>query len=196
MTAEVRSPGRPRNADADAAIVDATLNLLADEGYAGLSMDAVASLAGVGKATIYRRWPGKQQLVIHAVGSCTESLRSVNSGSVRDDLVAITDGIVRMHTTTAAGRILPVMAAEGARNPDLASAYREQIIKPRRAHIAAVLQRGIDRGELRADLDLDVIVDAVVGPAIYRSLVANAGESVPRNWAKRLVDSVLSGIGR
>src|SRR3954470_12330232 len=128
-----RAPGRPRSARADQAIVDATLTMLSEEGYRSLSMEAVAARAGVGKATLYRRWSSKEQLVVDAIAQVQETPVPLRGKSVRDDLVVLVDAVRRKGQHTLAGRILPRLISEAQDFPELMRRYREQVIAPRRA---------------------------------------------------------------
>jgi AcrR family transcriptional regulator len=187
----VRGPGRPRDPHAEAAIVAATLDLLDDLGYARLSVEAVAARAGVGKATIYRRWENKAQLVVHALATVTETGgRERLPGPLRDDLVVILERIRRKHATTVAGRLVNRLVGE---TPELMACYREQVITPRRARLAARLQRGVDEGQLRQDLELETVMDALVGPVLYAAMVSPGSPAAGRAGVERLVDLVLRG---
>lgn len=190
--APVRSPGRPRSAQADTAIVDATLALLSEEGFDRLSMDAVAARAGVGKATIYRRWPSKEALVIEAVARRTDPFPAMTGGSARERLVTLLEAIVAT-SRTGVGRLLPCMVGASVTNPALARHYREQILEPRRARIAEIVREGVAAGELRAGLDAELAVDQIVGPLLYRIVFADQ-DPVPGDHAARLVDAVLAGL--
>src|SRR6266567_7922740 len=115
-----RSPGRPRSLRAERAILDATLDLLASEGFDRLTVEGVAAMAGVGKATIYRRWASKLDLVLAAVGELSvHPLPELTTGSTRDDLVTLLRHVIEALTGTIAGRILPGLIAETARSPAL-----------------------------------------------------------------------------
>ena len=194
MTAEtpVRPPGRPRSAQADEAIVDATIALLHDEGFDRLSMDAVAARAGVGKATIYRRWPSKEALVIEAVARRSDPFPADVSGSIHERLVAILDGILTT-SRTGVGRLLPCMVGASVTNPTLAAHYRKQIIEPRRARIGEVIRDAIRSGELRHDLDVDAAIDAIVGPLVYRIVFAG-DRPLTRQDCVRIADNALDGL--
>ena len=189
--AVVRPPGRPRSAAADEAIVDATLALLVEEGFDRLTMDAVAARAGVGKATIYRRWCSKEALVIEAVARRTDPFPAEVAGSARDMLVALTEGVLAA-SRSGIGRLLPCMVGASVTNPALAAHYRAQILAPRRARLAEVIRAGVESGELRADLDVEIAIDQVVGPLLYRIMFA--GDAVPDDHCARLVDAVLTGL--
>ncbi len=188
-----RQVGRPRDPRVDAAIVDATLQLLADNGYAALTMEAVAALAGVGKATLYRRYAGKEQLVIDAVATLSEPAEVVQGASVRDELVARLEAIRRKSDSSLAGKIFPRLIGASAENPELMRNYRRQVLAPRRLAFAAALQRGIDEGLVRPDVDLDHAIDLLVGPMAYRNLIRNEPPPGPE-LAARIVDDVLVGL--
>jgi AcrR family transcriptional regulator len=188
-----RSPGRPRDPAVEQAIIDATLQLLADEGF-GLSIEAVAARAGVGKATIYRRWPNKDQLIVDALAQLQEPVEHPPGGSVRDELVAILDAVRRKATTSLAGKILPRLMAEATSNPALLQAYRRQVLEPRRQLVADALRRGMDSGNLRTDLDIEHVIDLLVGPVMYRLVMRPSDRPVPRNLPARVVDDVLAGL--
>ena len=188
-----RQLGRPRDPKLDAAILDATLRVLADCGYTALTMEAVAALAGVGKATLYRRFPGKEQLVIEAVATLGEPPERVRGAGVRDELVALLEAIRRKSGSSLAGKIFPRLLSAGADNPELMRRYREQVLDPRRARFVAVLQRGVDEGLLRADLDLGYAVDLLVGPMAYRNLIRNDPGPGPE-LAGRIVDDILLAL--
>jgi AcrR family transcriptional regulator len=187
----VRGPGRPRDPHVEAAIVQATLELLDEAGYGRLTLEAVAARAGVGKATIYRRWPGKEQLVVHAVATVTETgTHERLTGTLREDLVRSVDRILRKHGSTTGGRLINRLVGE---SPELMDCYREQVIEPRRARLRGRLQRAVDQGELRGDLDLEVMIDALVGPVMYGVLVAGSRPARAKAYVEAIVDLVLRG---
>jgi AcrR family transcriptional regulator len=184
--------GRPRSAQADDAIVDATIALLSEEGFDRLSMDGVACRAGVGKATIYRRWPSKEALVIDAVARRTDPFPETSSGSARDRLVAVLEGILAA-SRTGAGRLLPCMVGATVSNPPLAEHYRAQIMEPRRERLAAIVREAVAAGELREGLDVDAAVDVLVGALLYRVVFSGPGNVADTDPA-RLVDVALGGL--
>ncbi len=188
-----RQVGRPRDPRVDSAIVDATLRLLAEGGYTSLTMEAVAALAGVGKATLYRRYAGKEQLVIDAVATMSEPAEVVQGASVRDELVARLEAVRRKSDSSLAGKIFPRLISASADNPELMRNYRRQVLLPRRLGFAAALQRGMDEGLVRPDVDLDYAVDLLVGPMAYRNLIRNDPPPGP-DLAARVVDDVLVAL--
>ncbi len=194
MTAPVTpTPGRPRSAEADRAIVAATIEILAEEGYAGLSMERVATRAGVGKTTIYRRWPCKSDLVVHALQCAADRPESVpNTGRVHDDLVFFMRRTVDKLRRSEAGRMMPGLMVELARNPELARAFRQGFIEPRRALVVNALRRAIDRGEVRPKVDLDLVVDVTVAVFHHRLMVT--GMAIDDDMPERLADLLVGGI--
>jgi AcrR family transcriptional regulator len=166
--------GRPRSAEVDQAILDATLALFADRGYDGLTIEAVADKAGVAKSTIYRRYTDKAELLLAAI-ECSTGAKTAppDTGSLRDDLFEIACNLRRMLTTTDVGKTLPSTLAAMARHPGLARAHRKFTARRRRTSIDAVA-RGIERGEVAPDTDPDLLVDMIAGPIFYRTLVTGA----------------------
>jgi AcrR family transcriptional regulator len=188
-----RAPGRPRNPEVDRAIRRAALDLLAEESYDGLSIEAVAARAGCGKAAIYRRWPSKAALVVDAVGACKDQgFQLPDTGSTREDLLRYVENMVRFLRTSDVGRIMPAMLAELARNPEFAASYRQELVQPRRALVRVMLQRGVDRGELRPDVDLDIVADAMASVFHYR-LFFN-GQEIDEGMPERVVDLLWRGV--
>ena len=188
-----RAVGRPRDPKLDAAITDATLELLADIGYAALTIEAVATRAGVGKATLYRRWPGKVQLVIDAVRTLSEQPDPDTSAGVRDELVELLEAVRRKSGSSLAGRIFPRLIGASADNPEFMRSYREQVLDPRRDRFRAALLRGVEQGLVRTDVDTDHAIDLLVGPMAYRNLIRNDPAPGP-DLAARIVDDVLRAL--
>lgn len=188
-----RQLGRPRDPRLDEAITAATLELLAEIGYAALTMEAVAARAGVGKATLYRRWAGKEQLVIDAVRTISEQPEPDETTGVRDEIVRLLEAVGRKSTSSVAGKIFPRLIGESADNPELMARYREQVLDPRRERFRQTLQRGVEQGLVRPDVDLDHAIDLLVGPMAYRHLIRTDPPPAPE-LAARIVDDVLVGL--
>lgn len=190
-----RPPGRPRDSRCDEAIIEATLHTLAASGFSGLSMEAVASRARVGKATVYRRWASKDALVADALSTLADTFEPIDTGSLRDDLVAWLNVVRRHNIQTLSGQILPRLLAERDSYPELFDAYRERVLVPSRARVAVVLRRAVDSGELAEDLDVDLVIDMLVGPVTYRQHT-NGRHEVSGGRIGAVVDIVLDGIRR
>lgn len=168
-TPACRRPGRPRERRVDRAIITATLEIFADEGYHALSMESVAARAGVGKATIYRRWPGKKELVIDALAALNDDLLAARQHlpeATVDRIRLILRYLATRDSDSLAGRILPRMVVYSVSQPDLYAEYFHRVIIPRRHWLHGILQEGVRRGELRPDLDVEVAALAIVGPTL------------------------------
>ncbi len=182
--------GRPRSADADVAILEAALELAGEVGVRALSMDEVASRAGVSKATIYRRWSSKEALVIDALRSAIAPADAVDTGTLGGDLRQYLHELtVRM--TASRGDVLPHLI-EVACYDDAIRSSLDDWVRHRRAPLLAILQRGVDRAELPAESDLDLLLDAIIGPFVYRRLMT--GASIDDAFTERLLALVLPGI--
>jgi AcrR family transcriptional regulator len=168
VAAQGRTGGRPRDARVDAAIGEATLDLFCELGFDGVSIEAVAARAGVGKTTIYRRWPSKEALV---VGSVEASFRSedppIDTGTVAGDLAAMAARAHRFMASDLSGRIFPQMVHHVAAGTDLGKLYYETVLVPKRRRVVEVLKRGVARGELRRGIDFEAAADAMLGTVIF-----------------------------
>ncbi len=187
-----RPPGRPRSAGADAAIVEAALRLLASEGYTGMTVDAVAAEAGVGKATIYLRYRGKEDLATAALAHLRETGEAPVSDDPRADLV----GLMRLMRVNAERHSVMTLVGtcltEEQRTPELLRLFRERSLVPRRRAVGAILERARDAGLLDPGVRLDAVVDLLMGAFHARYL---AGGPVPAEWEEDLVDAVLRSPG-
>lgn len=183
--------GRPLVTDnrRDDAILEATVELLSEVGYHGLTMEAVAGRARVGKATVYRRWSSKGALVGEAMARHLSVAPVPDTGSVRGDLLAAIATTLANYTETVAGVVIPAVATDLSRDPELLSAFRAQFLDPRRSASGAVLERGIARGELPADLDIPLVMDVWAGAIFYRVLIS--GEPIRPGFAGQLADLIL-----
>lgn len=185
--------GRPRSERAHRAILDATLQLIAEVGYDAVSMDAVAARAGVGKATIYRRWSGKEELVVDALGGVEERISVPDTGNLRDDLLAaLRDAVAAYEGPAHPARVVPALMSEMSRSPRLAAAVRSGFLAARREAVREVLRRGVRRGEVRADVDEEMALDFLAGPLYYRALVR--GSAITEEDTRRVVEMLLGGI--
>ena len=192
MSTAARRPGRPRSAEAHQAILQAALDLAVEGGLAGMSMEGIAARSGVGKATIYRRWPTKHALLADALRSILATVQAPDTGSVRSDFVALAEQALA--NAPGALRLMPRLMIEGAEDPELLAVCREVLVDPRRAATREILRRAVERGELRADLDLELAIDALAGPLIYRVLINGGDPRVVDGMAERLVDLILPGL--
>src|SRR5919204_5571573 len=190
-----RPRGRPRHPDVDRAILEATLDAFIQDGYEGMSVDGVAERAGVAKATVYRRWPSKQELLIAAGQHLYEEhVHFPDSGELRTDLVTLLRVVRHMATQTKAGQAMPRMVREVAAGTSLGRAFQEQVLLPRLRLAKQILARAQERGELRQDLDLDLAVASLVGTVIFLHLLGRLRD-MPPDLPERLIAQLLDGIG-
>jgi AcrR family transcriptional regulator len=187
-----RAPGRPRDPQVDRAILGATLELLGEDGFDGLSIEAVAARAGVGKTTVYRRWPSKIPLVVDALTAMKAPTQAaVAEGmSTREALVRAMGGFTKPDQGSAA-RVLAGLVDAMSRNEELAAAVRSVLVAERERGLVAVIERGKARGEIRPDVDARVMVDLLGGPVVLRRLIT--GAPVNQRLAHTIVDLVLDG---
>ncbi|MEU8820435.1 TetR/AcrR family transcriptional regulator [Actinoplanes sp. NPDC048796] len=189
---ERKAPGRPRNAQADEAILDAVLDLLAEgSSAAAVSIEAVAARAGVGKATIYRRWANKDALIMDAIRGMKGPLPTPAGASVRDDLIML----IKANRSGRAKRYSKVTACllpEFLRDDNLFDMW-QAVMEPRRDVTRGVLRRGVDSGELRADLDLELAVLMLTAPSMMHGMLRWAPKVPEEGFAESLVDEFLRG---
>jgi AcrR family transcriptional regulator len=187
-----RRPGRPRSAQVDQAIIAAALAVFAEHGPDAMGIEQVAARAGVGKATIYRRWPGKEELLLDMVGALRAPLPKPQGRSVRADLSALVEALVREAADPGRARQFALLLGEGLKYPRLLARYNELIMEPRRALLAAVLRRGLATGELREDADVDAALALLTGAVLVR--VGPPKEVSDARYAERVVAELLRGL--
>ena len=189
--------GRPRDPDVDRRIAQAALDVFAEGGWAGFAMEAVARRAGVGKASVYLRWAGKEALLTDAVSMRLARVADVNTGSLRGDLVELATQILGIYAGDTS-RVALRLALEAASIPGVAEHYeamrRDQVRAAR-----AIVRRGIDRGELPADTSVTLLLDTLVGGAVMHAMSTPARERAelarePGAHAVRLVDFLLRAV--
>ena len=187
-----RRPGRPRDERCDQAILRATLDILQESGVARLSIDGVAARAGVGKATIYRRWTSKESLVLEALRSDSEPITEPDTGHLRTDLEEYFDHLTERFAANDGSDVLSHLIEAACYDAEVRvslDAYIHQRQKP----LLAILRRGAQRGEISPEVDHKVLVEALVGPIIYRRLLT--GARIDRKYVRKLLDIVLDQRG-
>jgi AcrR family transcriptional regulator len=185
--------GRPRSAEADRAILNAAVDLLAERGLAAMSIEEVAARAGVGKATIYRRWSSKGLLALDAfVTSFQEQQPLPDTGTLRGDLIAALTAWVRAVTGTSMGAMLTGLIAEAQHDPSLRAAWRERVLEPLRSQHRIMLDRAVARGEIPATIDQEAVLDLFFGAAQHRLLLDHL--PLTDDFIREIVDVILDGI--
>jgi AcrR family transcriptional regulator len=186
-----RLPGRPRSEQARRAIVRSTLKLLQLIGFTDLTIEAIAADAGVGKATVYRWWPNKAALVVDAFASSTEhKLHFPDTGSVYQDMSLQMKQVITIFRSRR-GRIVAALLGGGQSDPELLEAFRERFLWPRRREAYKTLRRGIERGELPRNLDLDLVLDTLYGAIYMRFLIRHA--QLSESYVESVCRMVLDG---
>jgi AcrR family transcriptional regulator len=188
-----RRPGRPRSEQAEQAIIEAALDLFAEQGFDGVCVEAVAARAGVGKATIYRRWPNKEELLLAAFGSLKSPYPEPKGVSARDDLVAMLTVMCADRADPRKARRYALLLGEGEKYPRLMARYKETVVEPRRDVIRAVIRLGIESGELRADTDVEIALLALTGTVMAKEKSAD-GSALNGDFAARIVDELMLGL--
>lgn len=182
-----------RSLRAHEAVLKAAIGLFEESGYSRMTIDAIAGRAGASKATIYRWWPGKAALLLEAFLSEVEAdLAFPDSGSLRKDLVVQVSALSRVLGQTRLGQMAIALLGEAQHDAELATAFRSGWLEPRRMAGREVLLRAVGRGELRAGLDPEAVLDALYGPVYLRLLFGHG--SLDRSTVETLVDQLLQGI--
>ncbi len=183
--------GRPRSDRIHRAILDATRELLVQDGFTKLRLERVAARAGVGKATIYRRWPSKEALALELLFELAgPHIEVAESGDTRGELKAVVMNSVRSITQTPFGPVIRALLSQIAGNPSIGDPFREMVVGARRSQVALVIERGIARGDLRPDADPSVATELLVGPVYFRLVF---GGRLDEAFADRVVGLVLEG---
>jgi AcrR family transcriptional regulator len=183
--------GRPRSERVHQAILTAARELLMEEGFAAIRLEHVAARAGVGKATIYRRWSSKQALAQDLLSQlAAPHIAVADTDNTHDELLAVVTNPMRAVTETDFGPVIKAMLSQIASNPSIGDPFRASVVGARRAEVARVIERGIARGDLRKDADISVATELLVGPVYFRLMF---GGVLDVAFAEQIVDSVMRG---
>jgi AcrR family transcriptional regulator len=187
-----QSRGRPRSEESEEAILAATIQLLSEKPLRDISMEEIARKAGVGKATIYKWWPSKAYVALDAYLRKTNQMVPMpDTGSLRRDLLVQVRSLMVFYRSPA-GQILGQFVAESQTDKEFASLFRERFLKPRRAASGVIFDRGVERGEIDQNLNRELVLDMIYGPAIYRLIVRHASLEV--KLADEMVSILLGGL--
>ncbi len=193
--APARGRGRPRSEKADKAILAATLKMIAEHGVVGTTIEGVAAEAGVGKTTIYRRWETKTELIVAAISQLAPE-ELPDTGSLPGDMAALASLQRRRMAGTGLFRIVPRVLAESMDDPELHQGLLDKVINPFRDLLREFIERGIERGELRRDLEAESLVDILHAIPVYRILMSRGDpdslEQVPGAYLPILAPGILS----
>ncbi len=187
-----RPLGRPRSDRAHRAILDAARAELVEHGFSRFRLEHVAARAGVGKATIYRRWPSKEALAQELLSElASPHIAVADVGDTRAELEACVENARHAVAETPFGPVIRALLSQIAINPALGDPFRETVVRARREEVARVVGRGVERGDLRPDADADVATELLVGPVYFRLMFG--GELSPE-FARRVADGVCRGF--
>jgi AcrR family transcriptional regulator len=186
--------GRPRSEAVERSIIEGAIKLLEDGVPLGeISIERLARTAGVGKATIYRRWSGKEELFVDVMRATEPPDTELPGTSMRDDLIALLEPLRQRGLASRSSALLHNVYAQIKSSPKIWAAYQAIVIEPRRLSTFEVLRRGQRDGELRDDVDIEVINDLFVGPMLVRAVMRPDAE-LPEDLAEQIVDTVLAGL--
>jgi AcrR family transcriptional regulator len=184
-----RPPGRPRRRTADRAITTAALDLLAERGFQAATIEAIALEAGVGRNTIYRRWRSKEELIADALRELTTDVDFSGEDDLHTLLRSWVREIARTFSDPLLGRLLAGVLGELQRNP----VFADRVFRPRRRALVDRLTQAQQRGELRPDVDVEHVVDVLVGPLLFRALPLGLSP-LSESDAEALLETVWRGI--
>ena len=184
--------GRPRSEEAHSAILEAALTLTRELGYDAVTIEAIAARAGVGKATVYRRWPSKELVIAEGVTRIVRTVAPPDTGTVEGDVLVLMRVTTAMYRDAATGLLLSGLVAAMARSRRVADAVRSGFVAVWRDATRTVLRRATVRGELRANLDIELALDLLSGPLFYRYLML--GRPIDERFTKAVVVAVLRGL--
>jgi AcrR family transcriptional regulator len=184
--------GRPRSEETKKAILTTSYDMLLEMGFKAVTVDGIATRAGVSKATIYKWWPNKAAVVLEGYFAATESmLQAPDTGIIEEDLFLQLNNLA-VFITSDKGKVISELIAEGQFDENVSKEYRARYFNPRRLISKEIINRGIARGELRKDLDIELVIDLLFAPLFYRLLIT--GETLDSGYVKDLIASVLSVV--
>ncbi|MEK4450690.1 MULTISPECIES: TetR/AcrR family transcriptional regulator [Paenibacillus] len=184
--------GRPRNVETEKSILTASYDLLLENGFGAVTVEKIADRAKVSKATIYKWWPNKAAVVMDGfLSSAADRLPVPDTGSVFDDILMHATNLSRF-LISREGKIITEIIGEGQMDSGLAEAYRTRYFQPRRLEARLLMERGVQRGELKDNLDIEVVTDLIYGPIFYRLLVT--GQPIDDAYVQQLVRYAFQGI--
>jgi AcrR family transcriptional regulator len=192
--APARGRGRPRSEEAHRAILAAVVELLPVKGVKGLTIEAVAARAGVGKTTIYRRWKTKNELIVEAIEQLRPPGSPPDTGSVAGDMNAMVMLQRERLEASQLPRIVPRVLAEAMEDPELHAEIIARAVLPIRGMLTEIVERGVERGELREDLDVEAFVDVLHAVPVYKLLMSGGALESIAAIPDRVVPMLLAGV--
>jgi AcrR family transcriptional regulator len=191
VATEAQTPGRPRDSSIDQGILTALLDLVREVGIGAVTMDAIAERAGVSKATIYRRWDSKEAMLVDGLVNLALSASNPTDDDIRGALTSLLDQTCDF-LDSKAGSALPWLVGEVAAGTSLGRRYADSVVRPRREMVSDLIRRGVETGQLRPDLDVEVATDLMGGVALMKKLQTKY-QDYPDDWVVRVVGTLLQG---
>ncbi|MBA3433376.1 MAG: TetR/AcrR family transcriptional regulator [Actinobacteria bacterium] len=192
-TSTSRERGRRRSERSHRAIIAATQELLVERGYREVTIEGIAARAGVGKQTIYRWWPSRAALVLEAYLSGADAVAPpAGGGTTRQEIRALLDWLIAVLAEPTGGHVVAGLVGDLQNDVDLAEGFHRDVVPARREGMVAALERGRERGDIRADAELEIAVDALHGAVFYRLLLS--GEPLDADFVESLTRELLSGL--
>lgn len=186
-------PGRPRSQESRVAVLSATSELMHEVGLRAMTTEEIAARSGASKATIYKWWPNKYALAVDAfLSEMAIESADHDTGSAREDFRLALRGMTRFYTSES-GRAYAQLIGEAQFDPQVGAQLRDYLVGSRRKLVRAIWDRGVARGELRADIDPEVAIDLIFGPAMYRLVAGHA--PLDDASADAIVDAAIRGLG-
>jgi len=184
---------RTRSARAHQDVLDAAIELFAERGIDATSMDAISEVSGVSKATIYKHWADKDALCMEALirAHGVDDLPPFNSGNLRKDLLAFLEYRAGPRHNETFLRLMPHFMGYAVRNPAFGRAWKARVMEPPRTRLRQLLERGIQNGELKSDLDIGVAIALLLGPMVYRFAAAGIATDLPEDLPRRVAEAFL-----
>jgi AcrR family transcriptional regulator len=185
--------GRPRSVQSHQAILQATLELLAEVGFERMSIDAIATRAGVGKTTIYRRYESKEELVADAIESLREEVVIPDKGNFWSDIDALIENAAQITLSPLGRQTVATILSSASSNPQFAQIYWTKYLQPRRLAFTVVLERAKARNEIQANLDSGLVFDAMSGIMLYAQIFQPTTEPW-EVYVRRVLNLLLTGV--
>jgi AcrR family transcriptional regulator len=190
-----RTAGRQRDPGTDVALIEAVLDLVsAGSTLSGLSLVEIAKHAGVSRNSLYRRWKTKDALYLDVLDSINRPLPTELKPTAVEDLAGLLELVVERTMDKRANRMLRALNAEAEAFPELFSRYYEEIVAPRREAVYRAIQRGVERGEIRPDVDEALLTDVLVAPILARTASGGTDDLDAQSTSRRITDLVFDGV--
>lgn len=184
--------GRPRSEETRKLILNTAYQLLLEQGFKSVTVESIALKSGVSKTTIYKWWPNKAAVVLDGFFDATEILLQVpNTGSAKEDLFIQVNNLATFFTSSK-GRIIAELIAEGQFDANVAAEYQKRYFTPRRLITRSIMERGIEKGQMKSDINIELLIDIIYAPIFYRLLIT--GDKIDTDYINNVLEQALKGV--